>query len=69
MKAKILVIDDDASLRRVLEYNLQEEGYDVQAASSGEEGLFFFGQSQPNLVITVRPEYPPHRLPAFREWV
>ena len=52
MKAKILIIDDDTSLRRVLEYNLQEEGYEVQAASSGEEGLYLFGQSQPNLVIT-----------------
>ncbi len=52
MKAKILVIDDDTSLRRVLEYNLQEEGYEVQTASSGEEGLYLFGQSQPNLVIT-----------------
>jgi two-component system NtrC family response regulator len=52
MKPKILVIDDDNSLRRVLEYNLQEEGYDVQAASSGEEGLYLFGQFQPNLVIT-----------------
>ncbi|GAB7027368.1 sigma-54-dependent transcriptional regulator [Geotalea toluenoxydans] len=52
MKGKILVIDDDNSLRRVLEYNLKEEGYEVQAASSGEEGLFLFGQSQPDLVIT-----------------
>jgi DNA-binding NtrC family response regulator len=52
LKANILIIDDDTSLRRVLEYNLQEEGYDVQAASSGEEGLYLFGKSQPNLVIT-----------------
>jgi two-component system, NtrC family, response regulator len=52
LKAKILVIDDDTSLRRVLEYNLQEEGYEVQTASSGEEGLYWFGQCQPNLVIT-----------------
>ena len=52
MKLKILVIDDDTSLRRVLEYNLQEEGYEVQTASSGEEGLYLFGQSQPSLVIT-----------------
>lgn len=52
MKARILIIDDDTSLRRVLEYNLQEDGYEVQAASSGEEGLYFFGQSQPDLVIT-----------------
>jgi len=52
MKQKILVIDDDTSLRRVLEYNLQQEGYEVQAASSGEEALYLFGQSQPSLVIT-----------------
>ena len=52
MKQKILIIDDDNSLRRVLEYNLQEEGYEVQAASSGEEGLYWFGQSKPDLVIT-----------------
>ena len=52
MKAKILVIDDDTSLRRVLEYNLQEAGYEVQAASSGEEGLYLFEQSRPDLVIT-----------------
>ena len=52
MKAKILLIDDDTSLRRVLEYNLHEEGYEVQAAASGEEGLRLFKQLQPDLVIT-----------------
>jgi len=52
MKQKILVIDDDVSLRRILEYNLQQEGYEVVSASSGEEGLFLFGQSTPCLVIT-----------------
>ncbi len=52
LKANILVIDDDTSLRRVLEYNLQEEGYQVQAVSSGEEGLYLFGKVQPDLVIT-----------------
>ena len=52
MKAKILLIDDDTSLRRVLEYNLQEEGYEVQAAASGEEGLKLFEQLRPDLVVT-----------------
>lgn len=52
MKGRILVIDDDASLRRVLEYNLQEEGYEVRSASSGEEGVYWFGQSKPDLVLT-----------------
>ncbi|MCM2357029.1 MAG: sigma-54 dependent transcriptional regulator [Geobacteraceae bacterium] len=49
---KILIIDDDTSLRRVLEYNLQEEGYQVLAAASGEEGLLLFDGELPDLVIT-----------------
>lgn len=52
MKSKILLIDDDSSLRRVLEYTLQEAGYDLQTATSGEEGLYFFEQTRPDLVIT-----------------
>ena len=52
MKPRILIIDDDASLRRVLEYNLQEAGYDVTAAPSGEDGLRLFNEEPPSLVIT-----------------
>ncbi len=52
MKPKILVIDDDTSLRRVLEYNLQEAGYDVTPAASGEEGIRLFAEVAPALVIT-----------------
>jgi two-component system NtrC family response regulator len=52
MLRKILVIDDDVSLRRVLEYNLQEEGYEVVTADSGEEGLRLFAEESPPLVIT-----------------
>jgi two-component system NtrC family response regulator len=52
MKRKILIIDDDPSLRRVLEYNLQQEGYDVYAAESGEEGVRALGEFTPELVIT-----------------
>ncbi len=52
MASRILIIDDDTSLRRVLEYNLQEEGYEVFAAANGEEGLLLFEERQPDLVIT-----------------
>jgi DNA-binding NtrC family response regulator len=52
MTATILIIDDDTSLRRVLEYNLQEEGYRVLAAADGAEGLSLFDGEQPDLVIT-----------------
>lgn len=52
MPQKVLIIDDDISLRRVLEYNLQEEGYDVFTASDGTAGLETFDRQQPDLVIT-----------------
>ena len=52
MRHTILIIDDDISLRRVLEYNLQEEGYDVVTAASGAEGLELFERHRPALVIT-----------------
>ena len=52
MKHKILVIDDDPSLRRVLEYNLEEDGYEVTVAASGSEGLQAFDELGPALVIT-----------------
>jgi DNA-binding NtrC family response regulator len=52
MKPKILVIDDDTSLRRVLEYNLHEAGYQVFTAASGEEGVRLFSEELPSLVIT-----------------
>jgi len=52
MKPLILVVDDDASLRRVLEYNLTSAGYSVVAASSGEEGLALFAAKKPSLIIS-----------------
>ncbi len=52
MKPVILVVDDDTSLRRVLEYNLTAAGYSVIAASSGEEGLTLYTRNRPSLVIT-----------------
>jgi DNA-binding NtrC family response regulator len=52
MPPKILIIDDDSSLRRVLEYNLQQEGYDVTTAADGESGLQLFAEQAPAIVIT-----------------
>jgi DNA-binding NtrC family response regulator len=52
MPPKILIIDDDSSLRRVLEYNLQQEGYQVFTAADGETGLSLFTEKEPAVVIT-----------------
>ncbi len=52
MARKILVIDDDVSLRRVMEFNLGEAGYDVLTAGDGEDGLALFRRHRPEMVIT-----------------
>jgi two-component system response regulator AtoC len=49
--AKILVIDDDKSIRESLELYLEEEGYDVHTASNGTEGLNQFVVITPDVVI------------------
>jgi two-component system NtrC family response regulator len=51
-RVKILVIDDDESLRRVLEYNLAQEGYAVLTAGSGEQGLELLKKEGADLVVT-----------------
>jgi two-component system NtrC family response regulator len=51
-KSSILLIDDDDSLRRVMEFNLTEGGYRVGTAASGEEGLRLFEKDSFDAVIT-----------------
>ena len=48
----ILVVDDDASLRRVMKMQLEEAGYDVALAAGGEDALLVFAERNPKLVIT-----------------
>nr|YP_010330100.1 regulatory component of sensory transduction system [Porphyridium aerugineum]P28835.1 RecName: Full=Probable transcriptional regulator ycf27; AltName: Full=OmpR-like protein [Porphyridium aerugineum]UNJ17816.1 regulatory component of sensory transduction system [Porphyridium aerugineum]CAA44464.1 regulatory protein [Porphyridium aerugineum] len=50
-KEKILVIDDEASIRRILETRLSIIGYDVISAADGEEALSIFKREHPNLVV------------------
>ena len=53
MSAKrILLVDDDSSLRRVLEYHLQDAGYEVLAASDGGAAFDLFTETEVDLVIT-----------------
>ncbi|HUA63150.1 MAG TPA: sigma-54 dependent transcriptional regulator [Verrucomicrobiae bacterium] len=48
----ILVVDDDESLRRVTELQLQEAGYEVRTAASGELALRILDEHSFTLVIT-----------------
>ncbi len=51
-KATILLIDDDDSLRRVMEFSLTEAGHKVETASNGEDGLRRFEKIPFDAVIT-----------------
>lgn len=51
-RSLILVVDDDASLRRVMRMQLDEAGYEVCLAANGEEALAIIDTRRPKLVIT-----------------
>ena len=51
-KTKILLADDDDSLRRVLEFQLQEAHFQVIAVSNGAEALEMFSGNDFDCVIT-----------------
>lgn len=48
---KILVVDDEASIRRILETRLKMVGYEVATAADGEEALELFSKFNPDLII------------------
>lgn len=48
---KILVVDDDNSLRRLIRANLERTNYTVITAENGKEGLNAFSEHQPDVVL------------------
>src|SRR6187549_250965 len=51
MRARILVIDDEAEIRRSVRMILEYEGYEVIEASSGPEGVTLAEREAPDLVF------------------
>lgn len=49
-EARVLVIDDDASVRELLTRTLEREGFEVYTARSGLEGLELARQMQPDVI-------------------
>lgn len=49
---KILVIDDDVLLLRMMARALVADGHDVSTAADGERGMTLYRERQPDLVIT-----------------
>ncbi|TAH00819.1 MAG: DNA-binding response regulator [Sphingobacteriales bacterium] len=50
-KKKILIADDEEDILEIVQYNLQQEGYDVTTAKNGDEALTKAKQLKPDLVI------------------
>lgn len=49
---RILVVDDETQISRVLRRSLSARGYEIQVADDGEEALHIFQSWSPDLVIT-----------------
>ena len=50
-KANILIVEDDASLAEVLDYNLSQEGYQTHVARDGQQGLREVRLRCPDLIV------------------
>jgi two-component system alkaline phosphatase synthesis response regulator PhoP len=51
MSSRVLVIEDEKDLVKLLKYNLEKEGYEVLAATDGAAGLAAAKKEQPHLII------------------
>ena len=51
-KISILVVEDEAEIRKLLKFILESEGYSVKEAQNGREGIDFFDRELFDIVIT-----------------
>lgn len=49
---KILLIDDDAGIRKVMSISLEDAGYSVVTAPDGETGIRLLREESPHIIIT-----------------
>ena len=53
MEKKILIVDDEAGIREILQFNLENAGFAVDCASSAEEALEILGQEHCMILLDV----------------
>jgi len=51
MSTKVLLIEDDPSLTVLVQYNLEQAGYDVAVEMDGEDGLFNALTNKPDIIL------------------
>lgn len=52
MAPRLLIVDDEQSMREFLEIMLSQDGYEVRTASTGEEGIEIYRKEAADLVLT-----------------
>ena len=50
-KERILIIEDDHDIVEMLEYNLQQAGYQTLSALNGQDGVWLAAKERPDLVV------------------
>ena len=50
-RARVLVVDDDASLSEMLSIVLRQEGFDSELCGRGDEAMATFRDYRPDLVL------------------
>jgi len=50
-KISVLVIEDEKDIRKVLEYNLESDGFKVYSAADGLEGLKIARKIKPDVIL------------------
>lgn len=52
MSHKVLVIEDERMMLKVIEFRLQKDGYEVRIAEDGKEGIKLIESWEPDIIIT-----------------
>jgi two-component system OmpR family response regulator len=62
--AKVLLVEDDASIRRLLRFNLELAGFQVVEATDGLEGLLMLDLHRPDAIVldVMMPDVDGHRM-------
>jgi two-component system alkaline phosphatase synthesis response regulator PhoP len=50
-RSRILLVEDELNIARPLQFNLEQEGYEVCSTASGKEALVLYGRQPFNLII------------------